>query len=272
MHKVGLIQFSASDQPAENLQTVLQMIRDAHTQGAQFILTPEATNCISTDQQHQCSVFYHQNDDPSLKAYQVIAAELGVWLLIGSLLILSNDPDGRFTNRCFMIGPDGKISAQYDKIHMFDVTLSKSETFRESNGYRPGGKAVLAGCDFGTVGITICYDLRFPHLFRILAQAGAQIITVPAAFTQTSGEAHWHVLLRARAIETGSYVLASGQVGDHEGGRKTYGHAMIIDPWGHVIAQIDDDEGVILADLDIEAVNKARSSIPALKHDRDYTT
>jgi predicted amidohydrolase len=274
MLKLGLIQFCASDQPTENLQTVLQMIRGGHAQGAKFILTPEATNCISTDQQHQRSVFYHQNDDPSLKAYQEIAAELGIWLLIGSLLILSNDPDGRFINRCFMIGPDGKISAQYDKIHMFDVTLSKSEIFQESNGYRPGDKAVLAGCDFGTVGITICYDLRFPHLFRILAQAGARIITVPAAFTQTSGEAHWHVLLRARAIETGCYILAPAQTGSHKASvgkeRQTYGHSLVIDPWGRIIADASTDVGITIVEIDLEQVEDARRRIPSLEHDRNY--
>ncbi|MBL4750611.1 MAG: carbon-nitrogen hydrolase family protein [Amylibacter sp.] len=274
MLKVGLIQFSASDQPGENLQTVLQMIRDAHAQGAEFILTPEATNCISTDQQHQRSVFYYQNDDPSLKAYQKIAAELGTWLLIGSLLILSNDPDGRFANRCFLIGPDGEIFAQYDKIHMFDVTLSKAENFRESNGYRPGDKAVIAACNFGTVGITICYDLRFPNLFRTLAQAGAQIITVPAAFTQTTGAAHWHVLLRARAIETGCYILAPAQTGTHKASvgkeRQTYGHSLVVDPWGQIIADASTGVGITIVEIDLEQVEDARRRIPSLQHDRNY--
>lgn len=274
MLKLGLIQFSASDQPGENLQTVLQMIRDAHAQGAEFILTPEATNCISTDQQHQRSEFYHQNDDPSLKAYQKIAAELGTWLLIGSLLILSNDPDGRFANRCFLIGPDGEIFAQYDKIHMFDVALSKAENFRESNGYRPGDKAVIAACNFGTVGITICYDLRFPNLFRILAQAGAQIITVPAAFTQTTGAAHWHVLLRARAIETGCYILAPAQTGTHKASvgkeRQTYGHSLVVDPWGQIIADASTDVGITIVEIDLEQVEDARRRIPSLQHDRNY--
>jgi predicted amidohydrolase len=274
MLKVGLIQITASDQPEENLKTVLQMVRDAHTQGAQFILTPEATNCISTDQQHQRRVFYHQNDDPSLKAYQEIAAELGIWLMIGSLLLLSKDPDGRFVNRCFMIGPDGKISTQYDKIHMFDVTLSKSEIFRESNGYRPGDTAVVADCDFGTVGITICYDLRFPNLFRTLAQAGAQIITVPAAFTHTSGEAHWHILLRARAIETGCYILAPAQTGTHSATvgkqRQTYGHSLVVAPWGEIIADGSTDIGITIVEIDLEQVETARRRIPSLQHDRKY--
>ncbi len=274
MLKVGLIQITASDQPLDNLKTVLQMIRNAHAQGAEFILTPEATNCISTDQQHQRRVFYHQNDDPSLKAYQEIAAELGISLMIGSLLILSKDPDGRFANRCFMIGPDGQISAQYDKVHMFDVALSKSENFQESKGYRPGNKAIVTACNFGTVGITICYDLRFAQLFRTLAQAGAQIITVPAAFTQTSGEAHWHVLLRARAIETGCYILAPAQTGTHSATagkqRQTYGHSLVVAPWGEIIADAGTEVGITIVEIDLEQVETARRRIPSLQHDRKY--
>jgi len=274
MLKLGLIQFSASDQPVENLQTVLQMIRDAHAQGAEFILTPEVTNCVSVDQEHQRSVFYHQKDDPSLQAYQAIAAELGIHLLIGSLAVLTNDPDGRFANRSFMIGPKGGIIAQYDKIHMFDVALSKSETYKESNGYRPGDKAVTATCDFATVGLAICYDLRFPHLFRALAQAGAEIITVPAAFSPVSGAAHWHVLLRARAIETGCYILAPAQTGTHKASvgkeRQTYGHSLVVDPWGQIIADASTDVGITIVEIDQEQVEDARRRIPSLQHDRNY--
>ena len=274
MLKLGLIQFCASDQPAENLQTVLQMIRDAHAQGAKFILTPEVTNCVSVDQAHQRSVFYHQKEDPNLKAYRDIAAELGIHLLIGSLAMLSNDPDGRFANRCFMIGPKGQIIAQYDKIHMFDVALSKSETYKESNGYRPGEKAVTADCDFTTVGLAICYDLRFPHLFRALAQAGAKIITVPAAFSPVSGAAHWHVLLRARAIETGCYILAPAQTGNHKASvgkaRQTYGHSLVIDPWGQIIVDASTDVGITIVEIDLEGVEDARRRIPSLQHDRNY--
>jgi len=272
--KVGLIQFSASDQPKDNLETVMQMVRDANAQGAQFILTPEATNCISTDQNHQRRVFYHQNDDPSLKAYQKIAAELGIYLMIGSLALLSDDPDGRFANRCFMIGPGGNIVAQYDKIHMFDVALSKSETYQESKGYRPGDKAVLADCDFGNVGLTICYDLRFPHLFRALAQAGAKIITVPAAFSPVSGEAHWHVLLRARAIETGCYILAPAQTGTHSATigkqRQTYGHSLVVAPWGEIIVDAATQAGITIVEIDLEQVETTRRRVPSLQHDRKY--
>ena len=274
MLKVGLIQFSASDQPAKNLQAVLKMIRSAHTQGAAFILTPEVTNCVSVDQEHQRSVFHHQEDDPSLKAYQAIAAELGIHLMIGSLAMLSNDPDGRFANRCFMIGPEGQIIAQYDKIHMFDVALSKSEIYQESKGYRPGDKAVTADCGFTTVGLAICYDLRFAQLFRDVAQAGAKIITVPAAFSPVSGKAHWHVLLRARAIETGCYILAPAQTGNHKASvgkeRQTYGHSLVVSPWGEIIVDALTNVGITIVEIDLEQVEDARRRIPSLQHDRKY--
>ncbi|MBE9477354.1 MAG: carbon-nitrogen hydrolase family protein [Proteobacteria bacterium] len=272
--KIGLIQSNASDQPADNLETTLQMIRDAHAKGARFILTPEATNCISTDQEHQRRVFHLQKDDPSLKAFREIAAELGIGLMIGSLLLLSSDPDGRFANRCFMIGPNGAIIAQYDKIHMFDVALSKTETYRESKGFRPGDTAVVADCDFGMVGLAICYDLRFAHLFRAVAQAGAQIITVPAAFSPVSGKAHWHVLLRARAIETGCYILAPAQTGTHQASvgkkRQTYGHSLVVSPWGEIIADAATDIGITIVEIDLEQVETARRRIPSLQHDRKY--
>jgi len=274
MLKLGLIQFSASDQPAENLKTVLQMVRDAHAQGAEFIATPEVTNCISMDRAHQKSVFHTQADDPGLQAYQGIAAELGIWLLIGSLGLKTNDPDGRFANRSFMIAPNGAILAHYDKIHMFDVDLSSTETFRESQGYRPGDKAVLAKCDFAAVGMTICYDLRFAQLFRDLAQAGAQIITVPAAFSPVSGDAHWHVLLRARAIETGCYIVAPAQTGRHSASvgtaRQTYGHSLVVDPWGRIVADALTDVGITIVEIDLDQVETARKRIPSLQHDRKY--
>jgi deaminated glutathione amidase len=274
MLKVGLIQFSASDQPTDNLKTVLQMVQNAHAKGAQFIVTPEVTNCISLDREHQSTVLHHQNDDPSLKAYQQAASDLGVWLMIGSLALKSSDPDGRFVNRCFLIAPDGVIHAQYDKIHMFDVTLSKTEIFLESKGFRPGNQAVLAACDFACVGLTICYDLRFARLFRDLAQAGAQIITVPAAFSPVSGKAHWHALLRARAIETGCYILAPAQTGTHKATvgkqRQTYGHSLVVDPWGQIIADASVDVGITIVEIDLEQVETARKRIPSLQHDRKY--
>jgi predicted amidohydrolase len=272
--KVGLIQITASDQPQDNLKTVLEMIRDAHSKGAQYILTPEVTNCISLDRGHQRQVLNFQQDDPSLKAYQEIAVVLGIWLLVGSLAIKTHDADERFANRSFMIGPDGRIIAQYDKIHMFDVALSDTETFQESKGYRPGDKAVLAECDFAKVGLTICYDVRFSQLYRDLAQADAQIITVPAAFSPISGAAHWHALLRARAIETGCYILAPAQTGHHDASvgnkRQTYGHSLAVNPWGEIIADASTDIGITIVEIDMEQVETARKRIPSLQHDREY--
>lgn len=272
--KVGLIQTNASDQPKGNLKTVLEMIHEACAKGAQFVLTPEVTNCVSMNRDHQRQVLSHQEDDPSLKAYQEIAAELGIWLLIGSLAIKTHDPDGRFANRSFMLGPDGTIIAQYDKIHMFDVALSETETFQESKGYRSGDKAVLAGCDFANVGLSICYDLRFPQLYRDLAQAGAQVITVPSAFSPISGAVHWHTLLRARAIETGCYILAPAQTGQHDAStgnkRQTYGHSLAVNPWGEIIADASTDIGITIVEIDLEQVETAHKRIPSLQHDREY--
>ncbi|KAB7614605.1 carbon-nitrogen hydrolase family protein [Amylibacter sp. SFDW26] len=274
MLKVGLIQTTSSDQPADNLQTVSQMICDAHAQGAQFIVTPEVTNCVSTDRKHQAHVLSLQEDDISLRVFCELAQELGVWLMIGSLALKSGDPDGRFVNRCFLIAPDGSIAAEYDKIHMFDVALSETETYQESKGYRPGDVASIARCDFGTVGLSICYDLRFPHLFRDLAQAGAQIITVPSAFATISGEAHWHVLLRARAIETGCFIIAPAQTGQHVTTvgkqRKTYGHSLVVSPWGDVLLDAETTTGVSIIEIDLETVETARRRIPSLQHDRKY--
>lgn len=271
---VGLIQITASDQPEDTLNTVLEMIRDAHAKGAQFIVTPEVTNCISLDRDHQRQVLHHQDDDPSLKGFQSIASDLGIWLLIGSLALKSDDPDGRFANRSFLIAPDGAIIAQYDKIHMFDVALTEAETFQESKGFCPGDRAVLAACDFATVGMTICYDVRFGQMYRDLAQAGARIITVPAAFSPVSGAAHWHVLLRARAIETGCFILAPAQTGTHDAKvgkqRQTYGHSLVVDPWGQIMADASTDVGITIVEIDLEEVETARRRIPSLQHDRKY--
>jgi predicted amidohydrolase len=272
--KAGLIQTCASDQPKGNLKTVLEMIREAYSLGAEFILTPEVTNCVSLDRDHQRQALCHQEEDPSLLAYQEIASELSIWLLIGSLAIKTHDPDGRFANRSFMLGPDGTIIAQYDKIHMFDVALSETETFQESKGYRPGDEAVLATCGFANVGLSICYDVRFPQLYRDLAQAGAQIITVPAAFSPISGAAHWHTLLRARAIETGCYILAPAQAGQHDASigdkRQTYGHSLAVNPWGEIIADASTDIGITIVEIDLEEVETAHKRIPSLQHDREY--
>jgi len=250
-------------------------VRAAAAGGAGFVLTPECTNALSSSREHQRAVFHHEEDDPTLAALRAEAAALGVWLLIGSLGLKTNDADGRFANRSFLIGPDGAVVARYDKIHMFDVTVSESETYRESAWYRPGAQAVVTETPFGQIGMTVCYDVRFPHLYRALAQSGAQIITVPAAFNHITGAAHWEVLLRARAIETGCFVLAPAQTGFHPEavgkGRRTHGHSLVIAPWGEVLADGGNAPGVVFADLDLSQVASARGRVPSLSHDRGFT-
>jgi predicted amidohydrolase len=237
---IALIQTTSSDDPRENLARISARIREAANDGATFILTPEVSNCVSMSRSHQEQVLQLEPDDLSLSGYRALAGELGVWLLIGSLALKTGDVDGRFANRSFLIDPSGEIVARYDKIHMFDVDVNKDETYRESDGYRPGAKAVVAPTPFGDLGLSICYDLRFAYLYRALAQAGAEILTVPAAFSPVTGKAHWESLLRARAIETGCYVLAPAQTGQHSAGRgkerQTYGHSLVISPWGEVLA------------------------------------
>ena len=274
MLRAGLIQLSVSDDPEANLGPTRDLIREAAAGGATFVLTPECTNILSSDRAHQRAVLRPEVEDLTLTALRAEAADLGIWLLIGSLALQGESPDGRFSNRSFLIGPDGQIVARYDKIHMFDVTVSETESYCESDGYRPGDRAVLAQTDFAPVGMSICYDLRFPQLFRTLAQAGARILTVPAAFNDTTGSAHWESLLRARAIETGCFVLAPAQTGAHAAHqgkpRRTHGHSLAVGPWGEVLADGGDEPGVILVDLDLSAVDKARARVPSLFHDISF--
>ncbi len=272
--KTALLQITSSDDPAENLDMVRAMMAEAAAQGACFILTPEVTNCVSTSTTRQREVLQHEEDDITLAGLRDQAAALGVWLLIGSLGIKTHDADGRFANRSFMIDPQGQIVARYDKIHMFDVQVTETETFRESKNYRPGDKAVIAQTDFGKVGLTICYDIRFPHLFAALAQTGARILTVPAAFSPVTGAAHWESLLRARAIETGCWVLAPAQTGEHPKTRgktrHTHGHSMVITPWGEVLIDAGTDPGIHIFDLDDSSVSEARRRVPSLTHLRPF--
>ncbi|MHC0052072.1 carbon-nitrogen hydrolase family protein [Actibacterium sp. D379-3] len=272
--RAALLQICSSDDPAENLVTVRDMMRVAAAGGAGFVLTPEVTNCVSSSRLMQQRVLRVEEEDQTLAGLRDEAAALGVWLLIGSLGIKTHDPDGRFANRSFLIGPDGGIVARYDKIHMFDVDIGAGDSFRESDGYRPGGAATLAQVPFGAIGMTVCYDLRFPHLYRALAQAGATILMVPAAFHPVTGAAHWEVLLRARAIETGCYVLAPAQTGHHkthEGKpRQSHGHSLAIAPWGEVLADAGTEPGVVYVDLDSSEVAKARKRVPSLTHDRTF--
>ncbi len=273
--RVGLLQLNASDQPARNIPVTCDLMRQAAGEGAQFILTPEVTNCVSSSRAHQEEVLMREEDDPTLAALRDEARNLGVWLLIGSLALKTDGAHGRFANRSFVISPEGAIVARYDKIHMFDVAISPTETYCESAAYRPGTRAILAETAFARIGMTICYDLRFAHLHRALAQAGADILSAPAAFSPVSGAAHWHVLQRARAIETGCFVLAPAQWGTHAASagkpRQTYGHSLVVSPWGEVLADGGSGPGVVLADIDLAQVSEARRKIPAITHDRPFT-
>ncbi|MDZ7710117.1 MAG: carbon-nitrogen hydrolase family protein [Roseovarius sp.] len=272
--RAALLQLTSSDDPDENLSSVRAQMQEAAADGAEIVLTPEVTNCVSTSRTHQRSVLHYEADDPTLAALSLEAERLGVWLLIGSLALKTDDADGRFANRSFLIGADGNIRARYDKIHMFDVDVSPEETYRESDGFRPGTRAALAGSPWGKWGLSICYDIRFPHLYRRLAQAGADILTVPAAFSHVTGAAHWQSLLRARAIETGCFVLAPAQTGTHRASRgqarRTHGHSLVIGPWGEVLADGGTDPGIITVDLDLSEVAHARRRVPSLRHDRDF--
>ena len=275
--RAGLLQLTVGDDPEANLPVTLARIDQAAAGGAGFVLTPECSNILSANRAHQRAVLRHEEADPTLAALRDAAARDGIWLLAGSLALLTDDPDGRFANRSLLIGPTGQIVARYDKIHMFDVNVSETEIYRESAGYRPGEKAVLAETPFGMLGLTVCYDLRFPALHRSLAQAGAQILTVPAAFNHITGAAHWQVLLRARAIETGCWVLAPAQTGFHpeaEGrgkGRRTHGHSLVVSPWGEVVSDAGEAPGVTYAEIDLAEVTKSRARIPSLSHDREFS-
>jgi predicted amidohydrolase len=270
------IQFTAGPDPEPNLREVSDLIRRARDSGADLIMTPEASNFIESGRRRREKA-RRELDDPLLAGLRALARETGAWLLIGSLVI---DPTGepgatadepRLANRSYLIDPTGGIAARYDKIHMFDVDLAGGESYRESNAYRPGERTVLAETPWGRLGMTVCYDLRFPHLFRALAQAGADFLAVPSVFTVPTGTAHWHVLLRARAIENGCFVFAPAQWGEHTAGRQSYGHSLIVDPWGEVLADAGEGVGVISARIDVAAVTKARSMVPSLKHDRPFT-
>lgn len=272
--RTGLIQLCSGDDPGANCVQTTALIDQAVAEGAGFVLTPEVTNCVSSDRKHQARVLQYQRDDQTLDALRDRADRHGIWVLIGSLALKTGDADGRFANRSFLIGPDGEIAAQYDKIHMFDVQVSESETYRESKGYRPGDRAILAETPFAKIGLTICYDIRFPHLYRTLAQAGAEVLTVPAAFSTATGPAHWEPLLRARAIETGAYILAPAQCGTHATTsgkpRRSHGHSLAVDPWGTVLADGGTEPGVSLVTLKRSLISEIRGKLPSLSSDSPY--
>ncbi|WP_299728296.1 carbon-nitrogen hydrolase family protein [uncultured Tateyamaria sp.] len=272
--KTALLQLNVSDDPVANLPGTVQMVRQAVDQGAEFVLTPEVTNCLSTSRAHQAQVLRREPEDETLAALRDVTAECGVHLLIGSLALKTDDPEGRFANRSFLIGPDGGILGRYDKIHMFDVAISDTETYRESSGYRPGTQAVLADTAFAPLGMAICYDMRFPKLSDALVGAGAHILTYPSAFSPVTGAAHWHSLLRARAIEAGAWVLAPAQTGTHPGRsdkqRRTYGHSLAVDPWGEVVLDAGTTPGVYVFDMELDKVAEARRRIPARDNARPF--
>ncbi len=269
---IALIQTRTPASPAAAFAHVEPMIREAAAGGAKLILTPEATNFLIGDRARRDAVLAAQDSDEVVDKLRDLARELGVWLLIGSAIVKSgHDGDDRAANRSLLIDDKGGLVATYDKLHVFDVDLPSGERWRESASIRPGEGAVNADTPWGRLGLTICYDIRFPQLYRALARAGAVMIAVPAAFTVPTGEAHWETLLRARAIETGCYVLAPAQAGEHEDGRRTWGRSMVVAPWGEVVARLDDDEpGVLFATLDLDAVAKARAAVPQLTHDREF--
>lgn len=274
---IALIQTRTPATAAGGLAHVEPLISEAAAGGARFILTPEGTNVLEQRRDLRASVLSEEDADVAVLGLRRLAAELGVWLLIGSAIVRSGRTgqdgagDDRAANRSLLVDPTGAITARYDKLHVFDVNLPNGETYRESATVRPGEGAVVADTPWGRLGLTICYDIRFPHLHRQLAKAGASMIAVPAAFTVPTGEAHWETLLRARAIETGAFVLAPAQGGLHEDGRRTWGRSTIVGPWGEIIAKADHDEPcIVTAKLNMEAVGKARSAVPALTHDRDF--
>lgn len=270
--RVACVQMRSGVEIAPNIAAASDLIRDAAGQGAQLVATPEMTNLLDIRPGKARPKIVPEADDQTLAAMRSLAAELGIWVLIGSIAVTLEGED-RLANRSVLIAPDGSVRARYDKIHMFDVEVGDGQSYRESRAYRPGERAVLAETEFGKLGMTICYDVRFPHLYRKLAQAGAGILTIPAAFTRVTGKAHWHVLVRARAIETGSFIIAPAQGGKHEDGRETFGHSLIVSPWGEVLAEKADDEpGVILADLDLDAVAIARRRIPSLGNDQSISS
>jgi predicted amidohydrolase len=271
--RAALLQLTSGDDPAANLPATEGLVREAAAGGAGLVLTPECTNMVSASRERQQALLRPEAEDATLARLREVAAELGLWLLLGSLLLKAGD-DRRFVNRSLLLAPDGGIAARYDKIHMFDVTLKDGEHYRESAAFRPGDRAVLAEAAGLRLGMTICYDLRFPRLYRTLAQAGAEVIAIPSAFTVPTGSAHWHALLRARAIECGAYVLAPAQSGSHPATagkpRRTYGHSLAVAPWGEILADAGDGPGVTFVEIDPAEVAQAREMVPSLRHDRDF--
>ena len=267
--KVACIQTNSKSDPNINIREVSSLIRAARSNGAELITTPEVVGMLEPNREKALNKAQPEHYHGVLREFRALSRDLAIWLLIGSISIkLSN---GKLANRSFLINPDGQIIARYTKIHMFDVEVNDGSIYRESATYQPGTSACLARTPWGLVGLTVCYDIRFPALYRDLAKAGAKIIFIPSAFTEVTGEAHWHILQRARAIENGCFIVSAAQTGMHEQNRKTFGHSIIVDPWGNILADADKDVGFITADLDLNLVDEVRKKIPSLTHDREYS-
>lgn len=264
----AMVQMRTGLMPEPSLAQATKLIREAAASGADYVQTPEVSNMMQLNRKALFEHLQSEEDDASLKAYRALAAELKIHIHVGSLA-LRFSPE-KAVNRSFLIGPEGNVLASYDKIHMFDIELPDGESYRESANYQPGETAVISDLPWGRVGLTICYDVRFPALYRALAESGASFITVPSAFTRKTGEAHWHILLRSRAIETGCFIFAAAQAGIHENKRETYGHSLIIDPWGEILAEGDVEPGIIMATIDPAKVETARRAIPSLQHGRRF--
>ncbi|HXN43115.1 MAG TPA: carbon-nitrogen hydrolase family protein [Xanthobacteraceae bacterium] len=266
--RVGLIQMRSGRSPQANTDAAAKLIGEAKNRGAEYVLTPEMTNIMETGRERFFASIVPEEQDAALMTFRELARTLGIFVHVGSLAVkVSAD---KAANRSFLIDRHGEVAARYDKIHMFDVDLASGESYRESRNYRAGELAVVADLPWGRLGLTICYDLRFPALYRALAEAGASFLSIPSAFTKQTGEAHWHVLLRARAIETGCFVFAAAQGGTHENGRETFGHSLAIDPWGRVLAEGGVEPAVVLADIDLAEIAGARARIPSLQHGRRF--
>lgn len=266
--RTALVQLNSSDNIAANITAASQFVREASAQGATLVVLPENAVMMAFGREKILAQAKTEADHPAIPAFADLAKQLSITLVIGSLAILQED--GLIANRCYVFGPEGKILARYTKIHLFDATLPSGENYRESATFEAGNQAQWVDCPAGRLGLSICYDLRFPHLYRQYAKAGAELLTIPAAFTKITGEAHWHVLMRARAIENGCFVLAPAQCGTHDGGRQTFGHSLIVDPWGVILADGGKDPGVVVADLDKTKIQQARAALPCLTHDRDF--
>ena len=266
--KAAMIQMRSGITPAANVEAAVRLIGEAKSAGADYVQTPEMTNIMEVKRERLFATIVDEDADTSLATFRELARKLKIYVHVGSLAI-KLAPE-KAANRGFLISPKGDIAARYDKIHMFDVDLAGGESYRESNSYRPGEQAVLGDLPWGRLGLTICYDLRFPALYRALAEAGATMLTIPSAFTQQTGEAHWHLLVRARAVENGCFVFAAAQAGKHESGRETFGHSLIVDPWGRILAEGGAEPAVVMAEIDLAEVAKARARIPSLQHGRRF--